>query len=155
MRWLRNENDDLYDPSYSDMLRVSYTSKFSRGKLSDLVALLSGRNFETKSYETIIAEQSFEKLKMGVFDFINETHFKRFLMIVQSAGFIDKSLINAQSPLNFAYALFLKLRSDGYTPNEIESYVRRWYVLSLLTSRYSSQIETSYEEDIRHINENG
>ena len=25
MRWLRNENDDLYDPSYSDMLRVAFT----------------------------------------------------------------------------------------------------------------------------------
>ena len=36
MRWLRNENDDLYDPSYSDMLRVAFTSQFSRGKLADL-----------------------------------------------------------------------------------------------------------------------
>ena len=26
MRWLRNENDDLYDPSYSDMLRVAFVS---------------------------------------------------------------------------------------------------------------------------------
>ena len=46
MRWLRNENDDLYDPSYSDMLRVAFTTRFNRGRLSDLVGLLSGRNFE-------------------------------------------------------------------------------------------------------------
>jgi uncharacterized protein with ParB-like and HNH nuclease domain len=26
MAWLRNENDDLYDPSYTDMLRVAFTS---------------------------------------------------------------------------------------------------------------------------------
>lgn len=93
MRWLRNENDDLYDPSYSDLLRVAFTSTFSRGKLSDIVGLLSGRNFETRSYEEEIAEASFGSLSDGVMGFINETNFKRFLMIIKSAGFIDKSLI--------------------------------------------------------------
>lgn len=46
MIWLKNENDDLYDPSYTDMLRVAFTYKFKRGGLGELVALLSGRNFE-------------------------------------------------------------------------------------------------------------
>lgn len=155
MRWLRHEQDDLYDPSYSDMLRVAYTSKFSRGKLADLVALLSGRNFETKTYEESIAAESFETLKKGVFDFMSETNFKRFLMIIQSAGFIDASLLRAQAPLNFAYALYLKLRSDGYPPAEIERYVRRWFVLSLLTGRYSAQVETRFEQDIREIDQQG
>jgi hypothetical protein len=50
MSWLRSENDDLYDPSYTDMLRVAFTSKFRRGRLEDLVALLSGRNFELCLY---------------------------------------------------------------------------------------------------------
>lgn len=153
MRWLRKENDDLYDPSYSDMLRVAYISQFARGKLSDLVALLSGRNFETKKYEESIAAQSFETLKKGVFEFMSETNFKRFLMIIKSAGFLDSSIIKAQSPLNFAYALYLKLRSDGYKPDDIESYVRRWYVFSLLTSRYSGQVETRFEQDIRQIDQ--
>jgi len=52
------------DPSYTDMLRVAFTSEFGRGKLQDLVALLSGRNFETKQYEEEIAENSFSRLKM-------------------------------------------------------------------------------------------
>ena len=26
-------NDDIYDPSYTDMLRVAFTSEFGRGKL--------------------------------------------------------------------------------------------------------------------------
>lgn len=153
MKWLRKENDDLYDPSYSDMLRVAYISQFSRGKLSDLVALLSGRNFETKKYEENIAKKSFDALKKGVYEFMNETNFKRFLMIIKSAGFLDSSIIKAQSPINFAYALYLKLRSDGYKPNDIESYVRRWYVFSLLTGRYSGQVETRFEQDIRQIDQ--
>ncbi len=51
MAWLKTEIDDLYDPSYSDLLRTVFTYKFSRGKLQVLVALLSGRNFETHTYE--------------------------------------------------------------------------------------------------------
>nr|WP_199194327.1 DUF262 domain-containing protein [Pleurocapsa sp. CCALA 161] len=50
MSWLKSVNDDLYAPSYTDMLRVAFTSEFKRGRLEDLVALLSGRNFETRSY---------------------------------------------------------------------------------------------------------
>lgn len=46
MEWLKNESEDLYDPSYTDMLRVTFTTEFKRGRLDDLVALLSGRNFE-------------------------------------------------------------------------------------------------------------
>jgi len=63
MKWLKDVNDDLYDPTYTDMLRVAFTSEFGRGKLQDLVALLSGRDFETKQYEETIAEASFAKLK--------------------------------------------------------------------------------------------
>ncbi|MFN6092334.1 MAG: DUF262 domain-containing protein [Bacteroidota bacterium] len=51
MTWLKDENDDLYDPGYTDMLRVVFTSEFTRGKMSDLVSLLSGRNFETRDFE--------------------------------------------------------------------------------------------------------
>jgi hypothetical protein len=81
MTWLHQEHDTLYDPTYTDLLRVAFTSEFERGRLTDLVSLLSGRNFETRQYEETIAEASFQRLRSGVDRFINETHFKRFLMI--------------------------------------------------------------------------
>ena len=132
MSWLKNENDDLYDPSYTDMLRVSFTSEFNRGKLADLVSLLSGRNFESRSYEDEIAKASFVKLEKGILNYINESKFKSFVMIIKSAGFISRSLIRSQNTLNFAYILYLKLKSMNYPPNEIEKYVRKWFVFSIL-----------------------
>lgn len=151
MRWLRHENDDLYDPSYSDMLRVAFTSKFNRGRLADLVALLSGRNFDTKNFEKEIEETSFKTLSKGVMEFINETHFKRFLMIIRSAGFVDQSMIGSTNALNFAYIVYLKLKRDlGNNPN-IESWVRRWFVMSLLTGRYSGSPESMFDKDIKDI----
>jgi hypothetical protein len=155
MMWVRKENDDIYDPSYTDMLRVAFTSEFKRGKLQDLVALLSGRNFETKQFEESIAEASFAGLKQGVLNFINETHFKRFVMIIRSAGFVDASLIGSQNALNFAYILYLTLRSQGKLAADIESAVRRWFVMSALTGRYSGSPESTFDFDIRQMHDQG
>lgn len=153
MSWLKDENDDLYDPSYTDVLRVSFTTEFSRGKLADLVSLLSGRNFETRTFEEAIAENSFSRLGKSVMNFMNETNFKRFLMIIKSAGFISPSMIRSQNVLNFAYIVYLKLREMGENPAKIESYVRRWFVLSILTGRYSGSPESMFDFDIRQISE--
>lgn len=155
MTWLKNENDDLYDPKYTDMLRVAFTSEFRRGRLEDLVALLSGRNFETRTYEEEIAESSFEKLKNGLFNFMNETNFKRFVMILRSAGFVESSMIRSQNAINFAYIVFLVLRKQKLNSNDIESYVRRWFVMSILTGRYSGSPESVFNTDIQRIDEFG
>ncbi len=149
--WLGDENEDLYEPSYADMLRVAFTSEFNRGKLADLVSLLSGRNFETRTYEEEIAKDSFKKLEEGVLKFVNETNFKRFLMIIKSAGFISSGLIRSTNALNFAYILYLKLKSQNYNPADIEKYVKRWFILSILTGRYSGSPESQFDFDIRSI----
>lgn len=151
MSWLREENDDIYDPSYTDMLRVAFASEFKRGKLADLVALLSGRNFETKQYEESIVEQSFSQLRRGIFNYINETNFKRFVMIIRSAGFVDPSLISSQNALNVAYIIYLTLRSQSKPAADIEHAVRKWFVMSLLTGRYSGSTESMLDYDIRQI----
>ena len=151
MSWLRNDNGNLYDPSYNDLLRVAFTKEFERGKLPDLVSLLSGRNFETKVFEESIAEASFGKLREGVLEFINESNFKRFVMIIKSAGFIEGGMIRTQGALNFAYTVYLRLRSQGVQDGKIESLVRRWFVMSVLTSRYSGSAETQFDKDIRQI----
>jgi hypothetical protein len=150
MKWLKKANDDIYDPTYTDMLRVAFTSEFRRGKLQDLVALLSGRNFETKQYEESIAEASFGRLKKGVLAFINQTHFERLTMIVRSAGFVTSSLIGAQNNLNFAYVLYLRGRDEGFSSADLERLVRRWYAFSMLTRRYSKgNPETDIDYDVR------
>ena len=155
MEWLKNESEDLYDPSYTDMLRVAFTSEFKRGRLTDLVALLSGRNFETRTFEETIAEESFRKLKEAILRYMNETNFKRFIMILRSAGFVDKSMIRSQNTLNFAYILYLTLRAQGTNTAEIETLVRRWFVMSILTGRYTGSPETAFGVDMRDIDEQG
>lgn len=155
MIWLKDVKDDLYDPSYTDMLRVAFTSEFGRGRLQDLVALLSGRNFETKQYEEDIAESSFAALRNGIHNFMSKTHFDRLTMILRSAGFIINGLIGGKNSINFAYILYLRARKEGIPPDDIERMVRRWFVMSMLTGRYSGSPETAFDYDIRQIQSNG
>ena len=151
MSWLSEYNEDLYDPSYTDMLRVAYTSQMGRGELKNLVALLSGRNFETRQFEEEISEKSFALLKTGILSFINETNFKRLIMILKSAGFVSSQLITSQNAVNFAYILYLTGKAEGVPSGDLEILVRQWYVMSVLTGRYSGSPETRYDQDIRQI----
>jgi len=151
LKWLKDASDDLYDPSYTDMLRVAFTSQFRRGRLQDLVALLSGRNFETKQYEEAIAEQSFAALKIGVLEFVNKTHFDRITMILRSAGLVVNELIGGQNAVNFAYILYLRGRAENLPAADIERLVRRWYAMSMLRGRYAGSPETAFDVDIRQI----
>lgn len=155
MRWLKDVNDDIYDPTYTDMLRVAFTAEFGRGKLADLVALLSGRNFETRQYEAAIAEESFAKLKQGILQFINQTHFERITMILRSAGFVTSDLIGGQNAVNFAYILYLRGRAEKVPAHDLERMVRRWYAMSILRGRYTGSPETAFDVDIRQIEARG
>lgn len=151
IKWVIDETEDIYIPDYSDVLRVAFAAKFHRGKIADLVNLLSGRDFATREYKTEIAEDTFKKLHDAVLDVVNQTNFQRYLMIVKSVGIVDSSLIRSQNVLNFGYTLFIALRDKGIQANTIETVVRRWLVLSILTSRYSGSAESVFDYDIKRF----
>jgi hypothetical protein len=156
IEWLKDEKDDLYDPDYSDLIRVVFVSQFNRGKLSEFVSLLSGRNFDKKTFDEEIIENTFTKLDEGIRNFIDESNFTGFLQIIRRAGFISPSLIPSSSVLNFAYILYLKLKLKSRqlrgNDSHFERIVRRWFVFSILTGRYNSSQETMFDEDIKRIN---
>jgi len=150
--WLKDEKDDFYDPKYTDLLRVAFTSEFNRGKLGDLVSLLSGRNFVTREFEDKIRGETFQKLEKGILNFVNETNFKRFLMILQTAGFIDRELYQSTNVVNMSYVLYLKLKEQKVDSAKIEKFVRKWFVMSSLTSRYSGAVESTMDGDVKKFN---
>lgn len=154
--WLKDDRDDIYDPDYNDVLRVSFMHMFSRGKLADLVALLSGRDFEARDYKGEIADESFQKLHDGVVRFMSKTNFQDFTAALRSAGFVSSSIISSKGAVNFAYNLYLTLREDPSIPaTDVKRWVQRWYVMSVLTGRYSGSSESIMDRDIRRIAEQG
>lgn len=156
IKWLKDDREEIFDPGYGDILRVSFMYKFGRGKMKDLVSLLGGRDFQTRDYKEEIAEASFAGLTEGVLDFMNEFSFTNFVLTLKSAGFISSRLINSQMTLDFAYTLYLILNKDNkIEKTQIKHYVSKWYVFSTLTSRYITSPESAMDLDIRRIEEKG
>ncbi len=156
LKWLKDDREAIYDPDYNDMLRVCLMHKFGRGKLKDLVNLLSGRDFETRTYKEEIAENSFNQLTSGVKNFMNEYNFKNFVLLIKACGFISEKLLNSKMTLDFAYTLFLILNnSKDIDKIEIKRFVQKWFVLSTLTSRYIGSPESKMDSDLRSIKDKG
>ncbi len=152
LRWLKDNKEDVYNPDYNDMLRVSFMHTFGRGKLGDLVSLLSGRDFNDRKFKEEIAENSFKRLGQGVQNFMNQYNFEQFVLAIKSAGFISPKLLNSKMTLDFSYTLYLLLQKSGdVSKNLIKKYIQKWFVLSTLTSRYIGSPETQMDRDLRSI----
>ncbi len=156
IKWLAKDFEDIYDPDYGDMLRVSFMYSFNRGRLADLVSLLSGRDFETREYKDEIVEESYKKLKDGILKYINKYNFEQFVLAIKGAGFKSSKLLNSQMTLDFAYNLYLRLQDDpNIQQGQIKRLVQKWFVLCTLTGRYVGSPESVMSRDIRNISEKG
>ena len=146
LEWLKDWHDNIYVPAYTDMLRVVFAYEFKRADLNNLVDSLSDNS----------TGDTFQRLKNSIRAYMNETNFKRFVRILRSAGFIDASMLTARNAVNSAYILFLTLRAQNMNASQIETLVRRWFVMSVLTGRYSGEPQATLGEDVRGMNaENG
>ncbi|MDN8617289.1 GmrSD restriction endonuclease domain-containing protein [Variovorax ginsengisoli] len=154
--WLKDEAEDLYDPEYSDVIRVAGLVGFSRGKASSIVSELSGRDPETKKVDEQRIPVAYDKLERALLQIVSNYHFDNFLMLIKSAGFITQGMVNSRNAMNFAYALYLRLREDAdISEGERKRIVKRWFVMSMLTGRNSGGFESTWEQDIRRIGELG
>ncbi|QAS31530.1 DUF262 domain-containing protein (plasmid) [Lactiplantibacillus plantarum] len=147
--WIVSENTTLYQPAFGDIFHVILGSHFGRGKHADLVALISGRDFETKKYTETAMAAAYSKLGEGIDDFVNQSDFRRFIMILESLGMISGKLqFNGTAFLNAGYMLFLILKGQNGIPQSVrESLVKQWIIMSALTGRYSGSSETQMEQD--------
>lgn len=156
IKWLAHDNEDIYDPDYNDMLRVAFMYSFDRARLSELVSLLAGRDFVTRDFKEEIVEDSYQRLDVGIKEYINEYNFKQFVLAIKGAGFKSSKLLGSKMSLDFAYMLYLKLSKDPSIPKDhIKHHVQKWFVLSTLTGRYVGAPESVMSRDIRMINEKG
>lgn len=154
--WLKDDVDDLYDPTYVDLIRTAGLLGFKRGRLSAVVSELSGRDPETHELNPELIGPAYDKFEWALHQISNKYQFTQFVMIIKSAGFIDRSMMTARNALNFAYALYLRLRAEKNTPeSECKRLVRRWFVMSLLTGRASGSFETTFEADMQRIAQQG
>ena len=91
----------------------------------------------------------------GVLNVISQHNFKQFMIAIKSAGFISNKMVTSNMALDFAYTIHLLLQNSNVPVAERKRIVQKWYVLSVLTGRYSSSPESAFARDLRQITEQG
>ncbi len=155
LAWLADDKESVYDPGCDDVIRVAFMHRLKRAKLANLVQLLTGRDFETREYREEIAEDTFKKMYEGVQNVISQHNFTQFMIAIKSAGFISNKLVTSNMALDFAYTIYLLLQESDVPVADRKRIVQKWYVLSVLTGRYSGSPESAFARDIRQITEQG
>ena len=155
LAWLADDKETVYDPGCDDVIRVAFMHKLKRAKLANLVQLLTGRDFETREFKEEIVEDTFKKMYEGVLNVISQHNFTQFMLAIKSAGFISSKMVTSNMALDFAYTIHLLLQESDVPVAERKRIVQKWYILSVLTGRYSNSPETVFAKDIRQISEQG
>lgn len=156
IKWYSKSDESIYNPSFDDLIRTAFMSQYYRGKLANFTDLLHGRNFETRKYEESILSDTFERFEAGAKTFMDKYTMTQFMECIKSAGFVYRRLIKGRMAIDFAYMLFIRLRADQSIDKlKVFHYVQKWYVMSVLTSRYGASPETTMERDLRALKEKG
>lgn len=158
IEWVAKEPDLIYKPLYSDIIRVAGIIGLDRARMRDVVALLSGRNFEIKSFSgkdsflDSIAVESFEKFNSAMQQIVNEYNFKRFDQdILRGSGFDDENMFSSANLLNFAFVIFQKLLQLTNDYGLVRQLSRKFLIFSILTEHHSGSFETDWDADFKHF----
>lgn len=152
IKWVVNDENEVYNPTYNDILRVISLVEFNRGKLGELVSLLSGRDFKEKDYKQKIADDSFDKLEKDIEKYTKKANFEHFVQdILWNLGYKEPGLAIAQNAINYAYAMYLRNKDLGVEDSKLKSLIRRLLIISLLTSRHSGSFESQWTADFQRM----
>ena len=154
IKWITDDKTRIYVPNYSDILHVILAFAYKRGKLTDLVSLISGRDFQMRNFSEQAMDENYQKLAQGASQVFNKLNFQRFTMILRDLGMRNSGKLGlfGHGALNFAYILYLYLQCELHlAKDQTDSLVKRWIVMSTLTGRYSGSSESAFERDIKAI----
>lgn len=152
--WTGKVSQQFFVPSYGDLLKTVCLYQFGKGKIGDLVQILSGKDAKSKTSNMEKAREGFAKLREGVLDYVKEENFLSFTDAIKETGFVTEKMLPSHSSLNYLYAFYLKAsRVSAMNLEERKSFMKRWFFMSILTGRYQGAAENTIIKDIQSIDE--
>ena len=141
-------------PTNENLLRTLISYSFLRGRLKYAYLLLSGRNLDEKKTTIDERNKNFDILKDGLDVVLDLVNWHDFIGIIQSSGFVNQNMIRGKNALYQTYAIYLLGRCKfNINHMELESVIRKWFVFSVLTRRYSGSPESVIESELSHFRE--
>lgn len=144
----------VQEPDPAGFLRASSALAFNRARLRFVYQILRGRNPETQEVTEELRESRFRQLEIAQQAALNLNNWHGFIDALRGAGFLSKDLISSELAVWYSYAIYL-IGRERYQVSRVtlDSLIAQWFVLSLLTSRYTGSSETQAEEDLNALHE--
>jgi hypothetical protein len=86
---------------------------------------------------------------------MSEDNFRTFLSILENGGYIKEKMIGSKGLMNGVYSMFLLMKEEGISGEELASMTLRWYILNALTGRYQTSFENVIAKDFKEVKEKG
>ena len=140
----------IVTPIPAQILRTIVAYAFLRGRLKYAYLTLQGKDLEDRrsGIKEEIRNANFEKLKEAQATALDLTNWHNFIKIIKSAGFVNSWLISSKTAYFVSYAIYLLGKKRNLNYRILEKAVRRWFVFSVLTQRYTGSPESQIEQDL-------
>jgi len=136
-------------PSPDQMLRVAIGLGHRRARLKYAYELLRGKDLKTQEISAEARASNFDKLKEAQAVTLDLTNWTEFLKSLQQAGFRSGKMITSNNSIVFSYLVFLIGRQQfGLDYITLRKAIARWFLMCVLTSRYTGAAESQVEKDL-------
>jgi hypothetical protein len=141
-----------WEPSPDQLLRVIIGVGFRRAVLRYAYLLLKGKDLETENYSAERRDAQFAILKSVQKDVLNLQNWHDFFKILVRAGYRRSQMITSQMTIAYSYALYLIGKRDYHVDEFVlRDTIARWFFMAQLTGRYTSNPETTMEQDLTKL----
>ncbi len=143
-------------PTPEQLIRTIVGYAFKRGRLKYAYLILKGRDLENRTVSEKLRTQNFEIFKNAQEAVLDLTNWHNYIKIIHSSGFVSHNLISSQIALYITYAFYLLgVQENKNDFRALETAIKRWFVFSILTQRYTGSPESTIEEDFGKIKKGG
>lgn len=140
------------NPTPSNLVRTITSFSFKRGRLKYAFLMLQGRDLEKKELTEDFRNKSLEDFRNGVEFVLDLKNWHNYVKIIYSAGFVNQNLISSKINFFITYSLYLIGKKDYRLEDKfLERLIKKWFIFSQLTQRYTGSPETVIEDDLKNI----
>ena len=135
------------------VLRAACAVGFGRARMSAVYKFLRGLDPTTRDASPARREERLTLLEHATDACLDPTTWRDYMLRVVHAGFVSDGLVPSTAAVINAYAIYVLGRERGVAKNRLDESISRWLFGALLTARYSSSSESTFEEDLSRLRE--
>ena len=139
----------LIKPQPEHIVRTAIGYAFLRGRMRYAYLILQGKDLESHEISEGLRLKNLAQFQEAQSIALDLTNWHDFIRIIQTTGFANDGMLTSKTAFFVTYSFYLLGKLKFKVPHKnLESIIRRWFLFSILTSRYTGSPESAIEQDL-------